>query len=584
MQLSKVNRTIETFKNLFLNNWIVTVGLSGKDSACVSHCAVEGLKAAMDVNPMVGPLYLVTTNTTIDNFELHGFILDVHAGAEQYAREFNLPILTKEINPSLSSLPMVEYIGRGKLLRTPATSTNGRDCTIEWKIDPMKRFLRDLKSTHQTNKIASASGTRSLESVSRAANIEKRNESAVGVVETNLGYTIAPIKDWTLTDVWSLLNLIESDEVESYLESNAQGLRKHYSAGNDGTCDLFAGEKLTSDKACGARFGCVLCAMVENDASLESQISTSYETYGYMAPMLKFREFMINTLYDYNYSRSMLGRQLKEGGYVKVGYNQYSIAYRQDLLRFMLTIDAQESEAFYEQYGYEGCRFSMIGYKELLMIQYQWIREGGEKLAGEALRIWHDVHTHGKRYAIPETTYAEPKPLPKYRYYNINGYVKHHACTGLHEDNVNGLMTGRLHRSAKIGNDVDLVPFEEGEKAEIDGESGMAWSFVEHWFPDAVAGGHFDEGKCPTTLLKVMLECKLLKLRKGTLPRLHKEVQRAQVYNALSQTYGDCYQHLCFGASISEEEYKENLKAGVEHQEAAKAQSAFNFDQVEMEL
>lgn len=162
MQLSKVNRTIETFKNLFLNNWIVTVGLSGKDSACVSHCAVEGLKAAMDVNPMVGPLYLVTTNTTIDNFELHGFILDVHAGAEQYAREFNLPIITKEINPSLSSLPMVEYIGRGKLLRTPATSTNGRDCTIEWKIDPMKRFLRDLKSTHQTNKIASASGTRSL--------------------------------------------------------------------------------------------------------------------------------------------------------------------------------------------------------------------------------------------------------------------------------------------------------------------------------------------------------------------------------------------------------------------------------------
>jgi DNA sulfur modification protein DndC len=584
MQLSKVNRTIETFKNLFLNNWVVTVGLSGKDSACVSHCAVEGLRAAMAVNPTVGPLYLVTTNTTIDNFELHGFILDVHAAAMKYGRDYNLPIITKEINPSLSSLPMVEYIGRGKLLRTPATSTRGRDCTISWKIDPMKRFLRDLKDEHQTTKIVSASGTRSQESAIRAANIEKRNESAIGVVNTPLGFTIAPIKDWELTDVWSLLTSIENDDIESYLESNAKGLRKHYSAGNDGLCDLFAGDNLASNKACGARFGCFLCAMVDNDTSLESQINTSFDTYGYMAPMLKFREFMINTLYDYSYSRSMIGRQIKDGGYIKIGYNQYSISYRQDLLRFMLTIDAQEAEAFYTKYGYEGARFQMIGYKELIMIQFQWIREGGEKLAGEALRIWHDVHTHGKRYAIPETTYAEPKPLPKYRYYNINGYVKQHGCPGLHEDNVYGLMTGRLHRLAKIGNDVDLVPFEEGEKAEIDVESGMAWDFVENWFPDALAGGLFNHGKCPTTLLKVMLECKLIKLRKGTLPRLHKEVQRAQVYSALSQTYGDCYQHLCFGASISEEEYKENLKAGVEHQEAAKAQSAFNFDQVEREL
>lgn len=579
MQLSKLNRTIETFQNLFLDNWVVTVGLSGKDSACVAHCAVEALKNARQTNPMVGPLYLVTTNTTIDNFELHNFILDVHGAAMDYAREYDLPIITKEITPSLSSLPMVEYLGRGKLLRTPATSGGKRDCAVDWKISPMKRFLREIKDTHQTSKVVSASGTRSQESVIRAANIEKRGETAEHVSETSMGFTIAPIKDWTLTDVWSLVNDIENEEFESFLESQARGLRKNYSAGNGGSCDLFAGNKLTSDKACGARFGCMLCCMVEEDKSLQGQINTSYETYGYMEPMLKLREFMKNTLYDYDYSRSTLGRQLKEGGYVKVGYNQYSLAYRQDLLRFVLTIDAQEQEAFYDLKGHDGCRFSLIGYSELMMIQYHWVREGGEILAGEAIRIWHEVHTEGKRFAIPDTEYAEPKPLPKYRYFNLNGLIKQHECTGMHEDNAHGLFDRRLHRSEKLGSDVQLVPFQEANKSEIDVNTPLAWSFVENWFPRVVEEGAFGKGICPTTLLKAMLECNLLKLRKGSMARLHRETQRAQVYNALTNTYGSCFEYICSGASISEEEYLENLELVDEIKHADLPQSTLVFDQ-----
>jgi DNA sulfur modification protein DndC len=42
MQLSKVNSVIQNFKSLFLDNWVLTVGVSGKDSNCVAHCAMEG--------------------------------------------------------------------------------------------------------------------------------------------------------------------------------------------------------------------------------------------------------------------------------------------------------------------------------------------------------------------------------------------------------------------------------------------------------------------------------------------------------------------------------------------------------------
>ncbi|MFU1599864.1 hypothetical protein ACM257_21055 [Alteromonas macleodii] len=566
MQYAKVQQATDTFKKLFLENWVISVGLSGKDSICVAHCAVEGLKQAMEVNPYVGPLYIVTTNTTIENLELHGLMLDLHQAARKYGREHGLPIRTEELEPSLASLPMVEYVGRGKLLRTPVTSKNGRDCTVDWKIEPMKRYLRALGDRHQTNKIASASGTRDLESKVRAANIAKRNESDVELVKTDLGFTFAPIKSWTLTDVWALSAAIDNDAIESFAVDHTYELKKHYGAGNGGTCDLFSGENKDKDKSCGSRFGCFLCAMVERDESLEAQISISPARYGYMAPFSELRTFMVNTLFDYERSRALVGREVKAGGWVLVGYNQYSLDYRQELLRYILTIDVQEQEAFYEQYGYEGCRFQLIGYKELLMIQYQWAREGGESEVGTALRIWHSVYTDGERYAIPKTQKAEPQTLPATRYFNINGLVKQHACTGLHEDNRHNILTNQLWMHPKLDS-VDLVPFEEEQRHTIDCESCLIDDLVERWWPEVLEEGHFGEGVCPTVIIKLLLEAKILKLKRGSIPGLHKEVQRAQVYNALKMTYGVPYDTMVLGASLSEAEYK----AALAEQEQAEA-------------
>ncbi len=539
--LAKAQQTIDTIANIFRQGWIVTVGLSGKDSFCVAHCAIEALKLVRESQPHVGPLYIVNTNTTLDNFELHNFILELQDEAVRYAGEFNLPIICENLTPSLGKLPMVEYIGRGKLLRTPATSSNGRDCAVDWKVLPMKRFLESLKREHQTTKIVSMSGSRSAESTVRAGNIEKRGETETEIVRTDLGFTLAPIKSWSLSDVWALVAGVNSDDFDSFAWRKADGLRKHYAAGNGGTCDLFAVDTKKTDKACGARFGCTLCAMVENDNSLQAQIDVAPERYGYMQPMVGLRQFMINTLYDYERSRSLVGRELKSDGSVKIGYNQYSVSYRKELLRYVLTIDAQEIEAGDAAVG--GYRFQLIDYKTLLMIQYHWSREGGEAICGEALRIWHEVHTDGARFPIPPTEFVEKANLPPYRWLDVNTAIHEAGATGLWcEGDEQSDVSARKMMFRKDGETHYTVPFEEAASFSIDGE--RAHNFVEFWWPD-VGAQAYGEGKCPSTMVKLLLASDIIRLRKGSIAKLNNELKRAQTYNAMRYVWKTEYETMC---------------------------------------
>lgn len=129
----KYSLSVERAKKAFLSKSLISLGLSGKDSACALICAVEGLKQAKEIDQSVGPLYVVTTNTTLDNMVLHDYMLTLHDDVKAYGLEHDLPIYTKELRPTLSNNPMVEIVGRGKLLRTPETSSRGRDCAAVFR-------------------------------------------------------------------------------------------------------------------------------------------------------------------------------------------------------------------------------------------------------------------------------------------------------------------------------------------------------------------------------------------------------------------------------------------------------------------
>lgn len=578
--MNKTDKTISTLKGFFKQNYILSCGLSGKDSAVVSHCAVEALKQAKDEDPNCrGELYIVTTNTSIDNFEVHNFILTLHKAANEYAAEYDLPIHTKELRPQLFNLPIVEYVGRGKLLRTMQTAVRGRDCTIDWKILPAKQHLKELSEIYQTDKIISISGTRDAESVSRANNIAKRGESIDVVVQTELGLTLAPVKDWSVSDIWSLIGQIEDDAIESYIDIHAVGLRKHYSAGNGGSCDIYFGNNKANDKSCGSRFGCTLCSLVKEDKSLENQIETDPETYGYMKPFVDLRRFMNDSLFDMERSRSLLGREVQAGNWLKVGYNQYSLEYRKELLRYVLTIDANErAEA-----GLLGItpRFELIGYKEIIAIQYHYAREGGELMPAEAISIWHEVHTHGKRYAIPDTSPIAFTPLTlnygplnfiagdkrmDYRYLDfahVSEMLNATPC-GLAADRVEQKLF-QCHKVMLDGVMTLVTPFNEGRRNAID--EHMAEQYVSEVYFELLGQGVFDKHNevCPTFIIKDLLFNEVVTIRKGGMNRLHQDLKRAQLYNLITSNKScgssSVVDSILLAHSITEAEYNKQLDA-----------------------
>lgn len=549
--MDKVSKTINTLSKLFKENYIIISGLSGKDSICVAHCAVEALKKAREEEPnCLGELYISTTDTTIENIEVHNYILKLHKAADEYAAEYNLPIHTVSLKPKLFSRPLVEYIGRGKLLRTMVTASKGRDCAVDWKVNPCKDYIKSLKEKYQTEKILSISGTRESESVARAINIQKRQESIDIIAKTDMGLTLAPIKDWELNDVWGLIGKMENDEVESFANDHAGEMIKIYGAGNGGTCDIYFGNNKSNDKACGSRFGCYLCSFSQSDRSLENQIKISPERYGYMKPFVALRKFMNDTLFDNERSRSILGRDIKNGSWIKVGYNQYSLEYRKELLRYVLTIDAIENKEAQEK-GIAP-RFQLIDYDELIAIQYHWSREGGELKPAEAIAIFHEVHTYGKRYEIPETssTPFEPKELDfgrlnfisgsgkvKYRYVDINTleglFSSEHTFNGFVADKSEQRVF-QCHKVMLDGKMNHVIPFKEGKASAVNYE--LAEQYVLETYFDLEADGMFDRENqvCPSVILKDLLYNEVITLRKGMMNQLHQNMKRAQLFNAIT--------------------------------------------------
>ncbi|RZD19765.1 phosphoadenosine phosphosulfate reductase family protein [Pseudoalteromonas sp. MEBiC 03485] len=594
--MDKVSKTINTLKKLFLQDCILSCGLSGKDSSVVAHCAVEALKQAKEEKPTHrGMLYIVTTNTTIDNFEIHNFILQLHEAAREYAKEYDLPIITKELKPKLFNTPIVEYLGRGKLLRTMQTAARGRDCSVDWKVLPAKEFLSSLAKTHQTDKVISISGTRDAESTARAKNIAKRGESIDVIVKTDLGLALAPIKDWSTNDVWSLIGQIEDDVIESFIDIHAAGLRKHYSAGNGGTCDIYFGNSRDVSKSCGSRFGCTLCSLVESDKSLENQIEVDPDTYGYMTPFVALRKFMNDTLFDNERSRSLLGRDVKHGDWIKVGYNQYSLEYRKELLRYVLTMDANERTRA-EALGYAP-RFELVDYETLAAIQYHWSREGGESRPAEAIAIWHEVHTYGKRYAISETS-KTPSQTTVLQFGSLNfiagtgrqdyRYANLTELDALFDGERTGLAASAIdkslfkcHQTVLDGELALVTPFKETQRNSVD--AYLAEQYINEAYFDLEAEGAFEPGNdiCPTVIIKDMLNNEVITIRKGGMNKLHQDLKRAQTYNAVMKAMksgsASLVENVVLARSITESEFNTRIAEITDDAEQSAPQMALGF-------
>ena len=407
----------------------------------------------------------------------------------------------------------------------------------------------NLSKQYQTDNIINISGSRESESAKRSANLALRNETADTPVMTSLGLSQPIIMDWTLNDIWSLFSLINDDEIESFSD-NFDLMRKHYSAGNGGVCDLFAGDTNKHSKSCGARFGCVLCGLSGTyDKSLEAQIETDVNTYGYLKPLNDLRTFMINTLWDFNH-RSLLGKQMKDG-FIKVGINHYSIKYRMDLLRYILTIQNEE----YCRTGNH--RINLIDIEELIAIQYHWSRSGDEPKPGMAFRIWHEiVEDDNGCYPIPETTFVEKQFTPEYMYFDLEHYVKLSRSQGLDDDALDGKFRHLAREYTRDHTKHRVVRYTESNTFRVNHDEGRAMMFVTSFFPTLVEDGHLDD-KCPTVMLKHLLESGVVEISKGSISRLNEDAKRSQTINSLRSMSGIPVSHVMLAMSVSKRVMKE---------------------------
>ncbi|MDF9399150.1 hypothetical protein [Vibrio sp. 1180_3] len=279
---------------------------------------LEALKRLVEAGiPNIPSCYIMNSNTRrempmIDNY-LAGALIDIQV----FIAINKLPVEVIQVEPSVSGRWTWTCLGRGKLPRFPGQSN---DCSVDEKIIPMQRKVRDLER-ETGNQIVSLVGSRYEESQARKESMHKYQMSELAIVDIDGRKTYSIIADWYLDDVWELITGCSGTETSPpklfrTFRNDFDELVGLYRDANDGQCAVLIDG--SSKKACGSRFGCAWCTVSgDRDKSLESMVKEDEEKYGFMNPLLKFREFLISIRFDMS-RRDFRGRNISPAKHMKV--------------------------------------------------------------------------------------------------------------------------------------------------------------------------------------------------------------------------------------------------------------------------
>lgn len=411
----KIEAAQSAVLRLFEAGHPVVVAVSGgKDSAVTLNLALAAairFKSAGG-NPSVTLLH---AETGIDNPEVTVLARQEIEKAVKFAQANGVSVEAHTAKPALNDTWAVRIIG-GRALPTFANSAT-RDCTVSWKIDPMRRAKKTLFRSLQAS-IGKAPvvliGTRFDESSGRAARMSERGESDDRPWQGDDGLYLSPIANFTLDDVIEYIGLASAGVIPAYTDFD--DLMRLYNASEGSTCFVVsvmkdaAGSK--QGKACGARTGCALCCAVGVDKSLVNMIESD-ERYGYLRDLNRLQRFLVNTQYDLS-RRQWVGRTINEHGYIAIRPDAYNGAMTESLLRYALTIDVREQEAA-ASLGIEP-RFQLVTLEALIAIDAFWSLQGYSERPFHALSIYRDVYLDGKRYDVPEVPMAPKADIQAVRW------------------------------------------------------------------------------------------------------------------------------------------------------------------------
>ncbi len=386
----------------------------GKDSTTLLALALNAAALLRSTGVEVPPLIVTHGDTGIENPMVAALARREMQKAEAFGREHGLRVVAEVAQPALNETWAVAILS-GRRLPT-FTNSSSRDCTLNWKVNPMLRLRKRLlaESGEHRKPAVTLIGTRFEESSSRAQRMHERGERATVPWEKDGSWFLSPLAHWTSDDVWAYLAQLRSGAWHAFTDS-AEVFEMYAQAGGS-SCAVVADmatEAVKKSRACGARFGCSLCAAVGRDKSLENLLLASPE-HAWLRPLNALQQFIVNTQYDLR-RRTWLTRTLDEGGYLRVQPDTYSPAMLEELLRYALTVDMLEQEAA-ALLGLEQPRFQLVPPQALLAIDALWSLHAHSLRPFAAIAIWRDVVLQGKRYAPPSTEGLATQAIPAARY------------------------------------------------------------------------------------------------------------------------------------------------------------------------
>lgn len=419
---------------------LVCAASFGKDSSCCVVLMVEAVRRAVAEGIFIRH-FVTTSSTGVENPALESHALRCQDEIRAFCEEHGLPIEVHTVYPSLASSFVVSTVGRGTLPRTPETG-KARACSSSWKVTPQQRLAAELnEQVQQENGRSTVTiiGTRLEESASRKERMIARGESATIPVLNNDGHLVlSVVKHWTLDDVWEMVHSIASPEQSAYpvpiSSESIERLFALYRDANEGTCGVILGDG-GNRAACGARHGCWSCQIVgDKDKSMESMLKD--DKYAYMRPLNNLRNFLVASHNDFE-TRDLIGRTVSEAGYIGIRPDVYSFGFRQQLLWYLLSIDADERdraermeagiatglvEDTPENRMLAAPMFENVSLQQLALVDFHWSLNCFASSAFPALSIWYEVNHLGRRVKVP-TRFKAPKiAVPTKRWFSVGNF------------------------------------------------------------------------------------------------------------------------------------------------------------------
>lgn len=261
--------------------WVVGYS-GGKDSTVVVQLVFEAL-SEMEKEELHKKVYIISSDTLVETPLIINSINQTLRRIQDEALNRDLPFETHKVKPKVDQSFWVNIIGKGY----PSPNQQFRWCTDRLKIDPANQFIMNKVSSF--GEVVMVLGVREDESTTRGNVIRSHSvDGKLFMKHTTLSnaYVYAPIRSFTLDDVWDYL----LNHPSPWGDDNFD-LHRLYQDSNSGECPLVVDKSIKeSAGSCGnSRFGCWVCTVVNEDKALTGFIQSGHD---WMKPLLDFRNWL----------------------------------------------------------------------------------------------------------------------------------------------------------------------------------------------------------------------------------------------------------------------------------------------------